>query len=403
VRGSPLSSARTAYAIAGTWSSAQIGYVLGLLALLALLEALLYQRGAGRLRRWPLAGFVVLGCVFGVAGALFVARQPASASAEPEPALGDLIAARDVFLRHRVGEPPAATPATPAALRARQSWLATPRLGLFIHYGPSTLLEARSDRQWWHRVQSSRIRSAAAAFHPNLDHVDQWVVLAKRLGASYLTVTAKHHDGFALWRSDLSRWSVGRNEDVIRRVSRDARKAHLKLFLYYSLLDLHEVSYDDPHVYRRLVLGQLRELLTRYGPIGGIWLDGWSERFSDRDLEEIYALVHTLQPTALVATNHHRQPLKNEDFQIFESAFPGDRSPKRLRTPVSGLHHEVAMKLAQTWFWSPSATMSNERMNRLIERAERRRESLLLDIPPRGDASFDPTVWRLAARGLIDP
>jgi alpha-L-fucosidase len=148
---------------------------------------------------------------------------------------------------------------------------------------------------------------------------------------------------------------------------------------------------------RNQLLGQLRELLTRYGPIGGIWLDGWSERFSDQDLEEIYALVRTLQPKALVATNHHRQPLPNEDFQIFESAFPGDRSPKSLRTPVSRLHHEIAMKLARTWFWSPFATISNTRMNRLIERAERRGESLLLDIPPRSDGSFDSSVWQLTA------
>jgi len=56
------------------------------------------------------------------------------------------------------------------------------------------------------------------------------------------------------------------------------------------------------------------------------------ERFSDQDLEEIYALVHTLQPNALVATNHHRQPLPNEDFQIFESAFPSAMNSWRQRS-----------------------------------------------------------------------
>jgi len=236
-----LSPVSTAYAIARAWSSAQIGYVLALLALLALLKALLYQRASVRPRGRPVAVLAVLGCLLGGTGAVFVASQPVSAGVESEPALRDLIAARDVFLRQRVGEGSVASPATPTAVRMRRSWFAKPRLGLFIHYGPSTLLDARTDRQWWHRVQSPRIRTAVAAFHPNLDHVDQWVALGKHLGASYLTVTAKHHDGFALWHSDLSRWSVGRDEDVIRRVASDARRAHLKLFLYYSLLDLHEV------------------------------------------------------------------------------------------------------------------------------------------------------------------
>jgi hypothetical protein len=90
-----LSPVSTAYAIAGAWSSAQIGYLLALLALLALLKALLYQRASVRPRGRPVAVLALLGCLFGGVGAVFVASQPVSASVEAEPAVGTVARAPD--------------------------------------------------------------------------------------------------------------------------------------------------------------------------------------------------------------------------------------------------------------------------------------------------------------------
>jgi alpha-L-fucosidase len=73
--------------------------------------------------------------------------------------------------------------------------------------------------------------------------------------------------------------------------------------------------------------GQLRELLTGYGEIGGIWFDGWWDRpTADWQLDRTYALIHELQPQALIGANHHRRPFPGEDFQMFEKDLPGGKT-----------------------------------------------------------------------------
>ena len=69
---------------------------------------------------------------------------------------------------------------------------------------------------------------------------------------------------------------------------------------------------------------QLTELLTNYGPIGGIWFDGWWDKpDADWQLERQYTLIHRLQPGCLIGNNHHKAPFEGEDFQMFERDLPG--------------------------------------------------------------------------------
>src|SRR5258708_12053167 len=69
---------------------------------------------------------------------------------------------------------------------------------------------------------------------------------------------------------------------------------------------------------------QLRELLTNYGDVAGIWFDGlWDKPTADWRLDKTYSLIHKLQPAALVGSNHHKKPFDGEDFQMFEKDLPG--------------------------------------------------------------------------------
>jgi alpha-L-fucosidase len=178
----------------------------------------------------------------------------------------------------------------------------------------------------------------------------------------------------------------------------------VRLFVYYSLLDRHEPTYaTDKGAYLVFVEGQLRELLTQYGPIAGLWFDGWNRDFGVARLERLYGLVHKLQPWALVATNHHRRPLPNEDFRIFEDRFP------RARTEASGLPREVAAKLGPTWFWGGTQAPTDlGQLPALLARAKATHANLLADVPPRPDGTFAPAVLtgatgashRQSSRGL---
>ena len=349
---------------------------------------------AGAYRRRRVAAIAGCGCL--AAAVLVVAHGHASAAVDSVTVGPTELshARRDYFERTidriRAAQPPA------SALTRRDNarWFAHAKLGLFIHYGPTTLFAAPTDRRWWRAVDEGRFDAAARNFRPNPGSVAGWVELAKKLGASYITVTAKHHDGFALWNSRLTGWDVGPRADLLKPLARACRRQHVRLFMYYSLLDRHEPTYaTDKDAYLVFVEGQLRELLTQYGPVAGVWFDGWDPAFGVARLERLYTLVHTLQPWALVATNHHRRPLPHEDFRIFENRFPHGSHD------VSRLPREVAAKLGPTWFWGgTNAPTELDRLPALLERSAHARANLLADVPPRPDGSFPPSVLA-AARG----
>jgi alpha-L-fucosidase len=276
-------------------------------------------------------------------------------------------------------------------------WFRTAPLGVFIHYGPSSLLAAPTNDVWWKGVHAPDYPSLVRRLHPRVDAaVADWVRLARDAGASYIAFTVKHHDGYTLWHSPVAAWGQPSNADVLKALAPAARRAHLRLVLYYSTLDLHEPTYrSDPAAYLVLARTQLRELLTGYGPVAGVWFDGtWDNKLSNAQLESLYALIHRLQPWALVTTNHHHLPLPGEDYQTFEAGFPGHPPKGWPQTPVSNLPHQAAIALGPTWFWDGNdVPRTPARLEGLIAEARASHTSLLVDIPPRPDGTYGPGVF----------
>jgi alpha-L-fucosidase len=167
--------------------------------------------------------------------------------------------------------------------------------------------------------------------------------MAKAAGMKYIAITSKHHDGFCMFDSKLTDWDIvdrtPYHKDVLKLLAEECHKQGIKLFFYYSQLDWFQDNYfprgntgqhtgrpdsGDWNKYIDYMNGQLTELLTNYGSIGGIWFDGWWDKpGADWRLEETYNLIHKLQPAALIGSNHHRTPNKGEDFQMFEKDLPG--------------------------------------------------------------------------------
>src|SRR5258708_228426 len=95
---------------------------------------------------------------------------------------------------------------------------------------------------------------------------------------------------------------------------------------------------------------QLAELLTNYGPLGGIWFDGmWDKPDADWRLSSTYSLIHRLQPQALVISNHHRLPFPGEDVQTFEQDLPGQNTAGFNTTEISALPLETAATMNESW------------------------------------------------------
>ncbi|HVH88849.1 MAG TPA: alpha-L-fucosidase, partial [Terriglobales bacterium] len=132
--------------------------------------------------------------------------------------------------------------------------------------------------------------------------------------------------------------------------------------------------------------GQLRELLTNYGPIGGIWFDGmWDKPDADWQLAKTYALIHQLQPAALIIPNHHQAPKPGEDVQTFERDLPGQNTAGFNTTFINNsLPLESSNTLNDSWGFNigDSNYKSPEKVEEMLVRAAGNNSNFLLNIGP---------------------
>ncbi|MCX6239316.1 MAG: alpha-L-fucosidase [Bacteroidia bacterium] len=230
----------------------------------------------------------------------------------------------------------------PENLAARQ-WFQDAKFGLFIHWGVYSTL---ANGEWVMNQQQfdkATYEKLPAFFNPVDFNAAEWVKMVKDAGMQYITITSKHHDGFAMWDTKLSDWNIvdrtPYGKDVLKQLADECHKQGVKLFFYHSHLDWYQENYyprggtgsysgrpnkGDWNAYLDYMDGQLTELLTNYGEIAGIWFDGWwDKKDANWRLDKTYSLIHKLQPAALIGNNHHQAPKPGEDFQMFEKDLPG--------------------------------------------------------------------------------
>ena len=168
--------------------------------------------------------------------------------------------------------------------------------GVLIHFGPNTFL----NQEWGNGTASPKV------FNPTRFDPDQWMRAIKAAGAKYVVFVAKHHDGFCLWPTAQTRYSVKSSPwmhghgDVVGAVARAARKYGLKFGLYLSPWDRHDPRYKDSAIYDRLYMAEMTELATRYGPLVEWWLDGAGSAGHVYDFPAYLHLLREYQPNTLV-------------------------------------------------------------------------------------------------------
>ncbi len=172
----------------------------------------------------------------------------------------------------------------------------------FVHFGTNTFY----NQEWGQGNENP------SCFHPALLNTDQWAKTIKDAGLNMLIFTCKHHDGLCLWPSKYtdhtiaaSPWQHGKG-DLVKQVAQSCRKYKLKFGIYLSPWDRHEPSYGNSPEYNNFFLNQLTELLTDYGTIDEVWFDGAcgegpNGKKQVYDWESYYALIHKLQPNAVIA------------------------------------------------------------------------------------------------------
>ncbi len=231
---------------------------------------------------------------------------------------------------------------TPENLQAR-TWFQDAKFGLFVHWGVYSTL---ADGEWVmnnRKIDRATYQKLPAFFNPTAYDPKEWVALIKAAGMKYITITSKHHDGFAMFDSKQTDWDIvdrtPYKKDPLKMLAEECHAQGIKLFFYHSQLDWYQDNYyprgftgqasgrpekGDFNKYLDFMDAQLTELLTNYGEIAGIWFDGmWDKKDAEWRLEKTYSLIHRLQPQCLVGSNHHQATRNGEDFQMFEKDLPG--------------------------------------------------------------------------------
>lgn len=315
-----------------------------------------------------------------------------------------------------------------AANLAMREWFQDAKFGLFVHWGVYSVL----GRGEWvlhnEKITLDEYEKLPAQFNPVAFDARAWARLAKRAGMRYITITSKHHDGFAMWDSKVSDWDIVDRtpfqRDVLKELADACHAEGLKLFFYHSHLDWHHPDYyprgatggytgrpesGDFERYLQYMDAQLAELLGGdYGELAGIWFDGWWDQQRkflgvadappqstqvDWRLERTYELIHRLQPAALIGNNHHVAPFPGEDFQMFEKDLPGHNT-----TGFSGdaeigqLPLETCETINNSWGYHKDdhAYKSTRQLIHYLVRAAGYNANFLLNVGPMPTGEIQP-------------
>ena len=310
----------------------------------------------------------------------------------------------------------------PAERLAAREWYRDARFGMFVHWGVYSLL---GSGEWVMQNRGIRVPEyewLATTFNPVRFDADEWVSLAKAAGMKYITITARHHDGFSMFGSRVTKYNIVDwtpfRRDPLKELAEACRRHGLKLFFYYSQLDWHHPDYwprggtglntgrpdaGDWNRYLAFMDAQLEELLTGYGPLGGIWFDGmWDKPDAAWQLDRTYALIHRLQPAALIVPNHHKAPLPGEDVQTFEQDLPGANTAGWNNAGIGALPLETSLTMNNSWGFNVTDRnfKSATEVIHYLVRAAGHGANLLLNVGPRPDGTIQPeAVERLKEVG----
>jgi alpha-L-fucosidase len=290
-------------------------------------------------------------------------------------------------------------------------WFDAARLGMFIHWGHSS---QRGCELSWPMVGGNpalpqcgalpveEYQATAATFDPQGLDAGEWARIAKRAGMEYAVFTSKHHDGFAMFHTKLSDFSVEHTQfgrDIVREYVEAFRGEGLRVGLYFSLIDWHHPDYPpytDEHRpyfpnnwprssseqwerYLEFMFGQVRELLTNYGTIDLLWFDGqWEHTPEEWRAAELAKMIRELQPGIVI-----NDRLPGGDYETPEQFVPA-RAPKG--------PWEVCLTMNESWGHNPSDTLykpARAIVHTLCEIAGKGGH-FLLNVGPDGDGAIPP-------------
>lgn len=298
---------------------------------------------------------------------------------------------------------------------ARIAWWRDAKFGLFIHWGVYSIPARGEWVQWSEQIPVDEYAKLAGQFNPDKFDPDAWAALAKESGIKYTVLTARHHDGFALFDdpgSDFTSMKSAAHRDIVADYVKSIRKAGLRAGLYYSPLDWRYPGFFFPGIYRANAEElrtqyhrQLNQLASNYGKLDIVWFDGgggdwlgfggvtfqggWHARpkeqrysgaFSWQD-DEAVGNLRKLQPSVIVndrtdAAADFRSREGDGALGEFENRYPWELCVTITEGP---------------WGYDPNAKIKSlDHLIRLFVSAVGRDGNFILNVGPRPDGQIDP-------------
>ncbi|WP_313531967.1 alpha-L-fucosidase [Sphingobacterium multivorum] len=291
-------------------------------------------------------------------------------------------------------------------------WFTDSKFGLFLHWG----LYSQTAGDWdghptkggehfmlYERIPVKTYAKIADQFNPTGFDADRWAQMAHDAGMKYLVITAKHHDGFAMYNSAVSDYNIVKRtpwaKDPMKELAVACKKYGLKLCFYYSLgrdwenpdvptnwptkagrsntWDYPDEDAKDLNKYvENKVKPQLHELLTQYGPIGIIWFDT-PELITKKQSQEIKDLIHSIQPDCII---NSRIGNGLGDYAVVEQSL----------VSTARKNWEACITMSENWGYNRHDTKwkSPELLVRNLIEVVSKGGNLLLNVGPKGDGTW---------------
>lgn len=289
------------------------------------------------------------------------------------------------------------------------------RFGMFIHFGPVTL---RGTEIGWSRnkqVAAQEYDELYKEFNPVLLDADAWVKTAKDAGMKYLTITAKHHDGFCLWPTRFSDYNIMNSpykKDIVAALAKACKKQGIQFCIYFTVLDWHDEDYPihDPYTSSKNVPGdivkfvarmknELKELIENYHPYM-LWFDGsWESAWTKQNGDDVYNFIKSVDKNVIV----NNRLGKGANYTEFTSESVGDylTPEQQIGKPDMKAPWESCITICQQWAWKPNDSMKTlkECIQTLVKTAAGN-GNLLLNVGPMMDGRIEARqVTRLKEMG----
>jgi alpha-L-fucosidase len=258
------------------------------------------------------------------------------------------------------------------------------QFGVIIHFSTNTFL----NQEWGDGT------AAPSVFNPTQFDPEQWMKAIHDAGAKYVVLVAKHHDGFCLWPTEQTTYSVKSSPwkegkgDIVGEVARAARKHGLKFGVYLSPWDRHEPKYKDSAEYDKYYNSELEELATHYGDLVEFWLDGAGSAGHVYNFPKIIETLRTYQPNTVVFADtglfeygdarwvgNEAGIVAYENWNVIDRHGYRRWRPVEADTPLRDKH----------WFWHPNDESSLKSLDTLIDTYDKtvgRGAQLMLGLAP---------------------